>query len=42
MVLVIPLFLNRIRIEEELLTEEFGEEYERYREASRKLIPYLF
>jgi len=42
MVLVIPLFLNRIRIEEELLTEEFGEEYERYRETSRKLIPYLF
>jgi protein-S-isoprenylcysteine O-methyltransferase Ste14 len=42
MVLVIPLFLNRIRIEEELLIEEFGAEYERYRETSRKLIPYLF
>ena len=42
MVLVIPLFLNRIRIEEKLLTEEFGAEYERYRETSRKLIPYLF
>ncbi len=42
MVLVIPLFLNRIRMEEELLTEEFGEEYERYRKTSRKLIPYLF
>ena len=42
MVLVIPLFLNRIRIEEELLIEEFGAEYLRYREISRKLIPYLF
>ena len=42
MVLVIPLFLNRIRIEEDLLTEEFGAEYERYRETSRKLIPNLF
>ncbi|MFC2158426.1 methyltransferase family protein [Acidobacteriota bacterium] len=42
MALVIPLFLNRIRIEEELLTEEFGAEYERYRKTSRKLIPYLF
>lgn len=42
MVLVIPLFLNRIRIEEKLLTEEFGAEYERYKETSRKLIPFLF
>ena len=42
MALVIPLFLNRIKIEEKLLIEEFGEEYERYKETSRKLIPYLF
>ncbi len=42
MALVIPLFLNRIRMEEELLTEEFGAEYERYRETSRKLIPFIF
>ncbi len=42
MVLVIPLFLNRIRIEEKLLTEEFGAEYEKYMETSKKLIPYLF
>jgi len=42
MVLVIPLLLNRIRNEEKLLIEEFGAEYERYRETSRKLIPYLF
>ena len=42
MVLVIPLFLNRIKNEEKLLIEEFGEEYERYKETSRKLIPFLF
>ncbi len=42
MALVIPLFLRRIRMEEKLLIEEFGEEYERYRETSRKLIPFLY
>lgn len=42
MALVIPLFLNRIRMEEKLLIEEFGAEYERYRETSKKLIPFLF
>lgn len=42
MALVIPLFLNRIRMEEKLLIEEFGAEYERYKETSRKLIPFLF
>lgn len=42
MALVIPLFLNRIKMEEKLLIEEFGAEYERYRETSRKLIPFLF
>ncbi len=42
MTLVIPLFLNRIRMEEKLLIEEFGAEYERYRETSKKLIPFLY
>jgi len=42
MALVIPLFLNRIKMEEKLLIEEFGAEYERYRETSKKLIPFLF
>lgn len=42
MALVIPLFLNRIKMEEKLLIEEFGAEYERYRETSRKLIPFLY
>ncbi len=42
MTLVIPLFLNRIRMEEKLLIEEFGAEYEKYRETSRKLIPFIY
>lgn len=42
MLLVIPLFLNRIRIEERLLIEEFGAEYEAYREATEKLVPLIY
>jgi protein-S-isoprenylcysteine O-methyltransferase Ste14 len=34
--------LFRIPIEEEMLVEEFGEEYEEYRERTKKLIPYVF
>lgn len=42
MLLVIPLFLNRIGMEERLLIEEFGEEYKAYMEASRKLVPLIY
>lgn len=42
MALTIPLFLKRIKIEEKLLIDEFGAEYERYRETTKKLIPYFF
>ena len=42
MLLVIPLFLNRIRIEERLLIEEFGAEYEAYMEATEKLVPLIY
>jgi len=42
MLLVIPLFLNRIRIEERLLIEEFGAEYEAYKEATKKLVPLIY
>jgi protein-S-isoprenylcysteine O-methyltransferase Ste14 len=34
-------FLMRIREEEKILLEEFGEEYEKYRREVRALIPYL-
>jgi protein-S-isoprenylcysteine O-methyltransferase Ste14 len=36
-----PIFLNRIRMEERLLTEEFGDEYLAYKEAVNKLIPFI-
>lgn len=42
MLLVIPLFLNRIRIEERLLIEEFGVEYEAYMEGTEKLVPLIY
>ena len=42
MLLEIPLFLNRMKIEETLLIEEFGAEYESYRETTKKLIPFVY
>jgi len=39
---LIPVFLNRIRIEERLLTEEFGDAYRTYKEATSKLIPFIY
>jgi protein-S-isoprenylcysteine O-methyltransferase Ste14 len=38
---LIPIFLNRIRMEERMLTDEFGDAYRMYRKATSKLIPYL-
>jgi protein-S-isoprenylcysteine O-methyltransferase Ste14 len=40
--LLIPIFLNRIRMEEELLTEEFGDAYRTYKKTTRKLIPFIY
>ncbi len=42
MSVLIPLFLNRIRIEERVLTEEFGDAYRTYRETTSKLIPFIY
>ena len=39
---LIPIFLNRIRMEERLLTEEFGDAHRTYMEATRKLLPFIF
>ena len=39
---LIPLFLNRIRIEERMLTDEFGDAYREYKETTRKLIPFIY
>jgi protein-S-isoprenylcysteine O-methyltransferase Ste14 len=42
MLLLIPCILYRIRIEESMLVERFGDEYRNYRQTSKKLIPYLY
>ena len=40
--LLIPIFLGRIRMEERLLTEHFGDAYREYRASTRKLIPFVY
>jgi protein-S-isoprenylcysteine O-methyltransferase Ste14 len=42
MVVLIPILLNRIRLEEALLIEEFGDAYLSYRGRTRKLIPFVY
>ncbi len=39
---LIPIILNRIRMEERLLSEEFGDAYRAYKEATSKLIPFIY
>lgn len=41
MLLLIPIILIRIRMEEEMLIEEFGDAYRVYKETTRKLIPFI-
>ena len=38
---LIPIFLNRIRIEERMLTDEFGDAYRQYKKTTKKLIPFI-
>ena len=38
---LIPVFLVRIRMEERLLTEEFGDRYRTYKKNTRKLLPFI-
>ncbi len=42
MSVLIPIVLNRIRMEEKLLTDEFGDAYRKYKKATRKLIPFIY
>ena len=42
MLLLIPLFTYRMRIEERLLLEEFGDDYRSYMARTKKLVPYLY
>ncbi len=39
---LIPVFLNRIRIEERLLTDEFGDAYRAYMGTTKRLIPFIY
>jgi len=39
---LIPFILNRIRLEEKLLTEEFQDAYQKYKENTKKLIPFIY
>jgi len=42
MFLLVPYLLHRIKLEERMLAERFGAEYEEYIRQSKKLIPYLY
>ena len=42
MLLIIPLFLYRIGIEEKMLIEKFGPEYIQYMERTKRLIPFIY
>jgi protein-S-isoprenylcysteine O-methyltransferase Ste14 len=42
MLLIIPLFLKRIRMEEEMLIGEFGPDYVAYMETTKRLIPFVY
>ena len=39
---LIPIILNRIRLEENLLTEEFEDAHHKYKEITKKLIPFIY
>ena len=42
MLLLIPLFVYRMRIEERLLLEEFGDDYQTYMARTKRLVPFLY
>jgi protein-S-isoprenylcysteine O-methyltransferase Ste14 len=42
MLVLVPIFLIRIRMEERLLMEEFGDAYQAYQAATSKLVPFIY
>ncbi len=42
MLILIPIILNRVRLEEKLLTEEFQDAYQKYKEATKQIIPFIY
>ena len=39
---LIPIFLLRIHLEEQLLAEAFRDAYQEYKETTKKLIPFIY
>jgi len=39
---LVPLLVNRIRIEEQMMTAEFGDSYRSYKKTTHKLIPFIY
>ena len=42
MLVMVPIFLYRIRMEERMLTGEFGDGYRAYKKSTKKLIPFIY
>jgi protein-S-isoprenylcysteine O-methyltransferase Ste14 len=42
MLLLVPYLLHRIRLEESMMIERFGKEYEDYMRSSKRLIPFVY
>ena len=42
LLILVPIVLNRIKMEEGLLIEEFGNEYDDYKKSTKKLIPFMY
>ena len=39
---MIPIFLYRIRLEEGLLAEEFQEAFQKYKKSTKRLVPFIY
>jgi protein-S-isoprenylcysteine O-methyltransferase Ste14 len=42
MLLLVPYLLHRIKLEESMMIERFGKEYEDYMRSSKRLVPFVF
>ncbi len=42
MLMILPFILYRIRVEEGMMTEKFGDDYRRYAKGTKRLVPYLY
>ncbi len=42
MLLLVPYLLHRIKLEEAMMIERFGREYEEYMRSTKRLLPFLY